>query len=197
MLLQSNPPEADFWAGFIAADGSIRYNRPTLTLGIQARDISFLQSFATWVHSDHKIGHYIGKNGHKSVILSFHSPEILADLKTYYGIVSRKSLTLQPPPRKSLAFVSGYWMGDGHIEFSSQGNWTMGFVGTPIFLSWVRSCFTDISISSVRAMNATWRLTYGGNRLVPKIMSRLAAHTPFWVERKFNLYKEMRANLGL
>jgi hypothetical protein len=100
-------------------------------------------------------------------------------------------VALEPPTRKSLGFIAGYWMGDGHIEFSSQGDWNIGFVGTPLFLEWVRGYFLDLSAAHVRPMNAAWRLTYGGNRLVPKIMERIAAHSPFWIRRKYNKYQEM------
>jgi len=90
-----------------------------------------------------------------------------------------------------MSFVSGYWMGNGHIELSSQRDWTTGFAGTPALLKWVRHFFCDLSSAAVRPMNAAWRLTYGGNTLVPQVCWRIFEHAPWHIQRKFDLYREM------
>lgn len=185
--------EADFWAGFIAADGCIT-NKNEISISLQRKDEYFLKIFANWCGVNHKISQisHFNKKYNKLYLessLKFTSKEMINDLNIYYNIVPRKSLILKPPKRKSLDFVSGYWMGDGGIHHSGH-SWQTSFRGTKEMLGWIKTYFVDLSNANIRESKIC-SLSYTGRNLVPKICDRLFNNSPFYLQRKYDKYKEM------
>lgn len=186
-------PEADFWAGFIAADGCISKKRE-LVFGLQAKDADFLCLFRSWVGSGHKVGLY--KN---SVRLQFRSDQMVKDLLHHYNIGPRKSLISVPPNRRSMEFIAGYWAGDGWLYFDGR-QWRCGFIGTKEICEWVAIHFNDLGSPGIRharnTLHNVYTLHFGGNNLVPLVMGRIADATVFWLDRKRQVYDTMLATIN-
>lgn len=133
-----------YWAGFIAADGSIddRGASATLSLAIQESDRAHLERFSEAVGYTGTIKASLRKNGSRQSVLRLHSARAMADdLRDRYNITPRKSLSLRPPTGLSgdhaLAFVAGYTDGDGCIRMN-RGKWpAVSFVGTEAMLCWI------------------------------------------------------------
>ncbi|MBD2076247.1 hypothetical protein H6F86_20670 [Phormidium sp. FACHB-592] len=71
------------------------------------------------------------------------------DLEKHWNITPRKSLTLQPPnnlnPEHSLAYVKGFFDGDGCAHLRKNGILTLCFYGTFESLDWIKSICDRVS----------------------------------------------------
>lgn len=71
--------------------------------------------------------------------ISINSKEMARDLINI-GIVPKKSLILKPPliqDQYSLAFIAGYFDGDGSIYKTAQNEYGIAFEGTMEMLLWI------------------------------------------------------------
>lgn len=143
----SNPsPDSNYWAGFIAADGSVGTGRARHELSISCKllDRHHLSILRNAVSPDKPVREYLNTEFPycKFVV---NSKQIISDLHVIYNIGHQKSLTLSPPNLTDhdsvLSFIVGYIDGDGSI---TKGGQTIRMVGTESFLLWVKS-FMDES----------------------------------------------------
>jgi len=108
-----NTPESNYWAGFLAADGSIGKDN-VVNLTIQARDIKHLELYRDFIGSNAPFYHFEKHNTNK---LEFCSRKIVCDLATY-GIQRNKTKNYTVPD--SIKFNADFWRGmidgDGHIS---------------------------------------------------------------------------------
>lgn len=117
--------ENSYYLGFIAADGTIRNNNRTncneIKIGLSAIDKNFLEEFKARIQSECKIREYITSNGFNCVSFTFSSEQIKQDLKKY-SIVNNKTylgITMKNIPSNfKLAFIKGYFDGDGSFSFN-------------------------------------------------------------------------------
>jgi len=192
-------PEADFWAGVLAADGSVTKNR--ITLGFKQSDLGFLEQWRDWVGSKHKIDYRTKttKDGKKfkSCYNTFSSGAIVKDLLSYYNITERKSLTLIPPAnRATLPFVAGLWAGDGTIgryknKYGTY-NWTIAVCGTKPMMEMVQQQFKIFSKAKVKRVKANlFEISYHGNKLCQTIGKTLLANSVFRLDRKVKLLEQL------
>jgi len=181
----SQTPNADFWAGFLAADGYINEQHNRISIALQAKDENFIGDFAEWCGSGHKLARW-----ENAVALRFTSEAIVRDLRLYYNVGNAKSMTLIPPKRQSLYFVAGYWAGDGGIWFSGRRR-EVYFTGTKKVMTWIRSYFADLSAANVYPNQMIWQLRYSGYNVVLPILERIWKHSPYKLARKYNCYKQM------
>jgi hypothetical protein len=109
----TDSPEANYWAGFLAADGSVS-NRGVLNLTIQNRDIKHLESFRNFIGTNAPFYHFKKHNTNK---LEIASKTVVCSLEKY-GIGLNKTLTYQVPEliRGDRDFWRGMIDGDGHIS---------------------------------------------------------------------------------
>jgi len=194
-------PEADFWAGFIAADGCINKDAG-LELCLANKDLAFLSLFRDWVGSLHKLTTRIYSDGRVGCRLSFSSKKIVEDLEQFYSITPAKTHTLQPPQRQSLYFVAGYFMGDGTLTYSParpprEAQWRAAFVGTEVFLDWVSTYFQEYSGARPYLHPSNVYVLGYQSRQTPKIARLIFDHAPFMIARKKNKYEEMLCSLIL
>ncbi len=180
--------DADFWAGVIAADGCITGNR--VQIGLQESDKEFLELWQSWCNSKHKIARgFSKKSGTWSYQSAFKSEQMIEDLKKYYNIGPRKSLNAKPPNRKSLHFIAGLFMGDGHISFRSQRqHYTCGFCGSKDMMEWVRTYFTDLTKGKVTPAASIYEFAIGGRYNAHEALVRIFDNSPFVLDRKYQRY---------
>lgn len=189
-------PEADFWAGYIAADGCIVGSR--IQLSCMQSDREFLGKFRRWVGSQHKISQGLSnKTSTCHCQLAFKSEQMIADLGAYYNIRPRKSLNAIPPTRESLHFVAGLWMGDGHISWANRRqHYTCGFCGSKEMMEWVRHYFSDLTAGKVTPTGPIYEFAVGGRENAPKVLQRIFHSAPFVLDRKYKLYQDCLSRVG-
>lgn len=165
--------ESCYWAGYIAADGCIKYSkyntRGILSFHINKRDKIQLELLKLFIGANNPIYQYVDD----SIELSIRQINKMAlDLKAKYNITERKSLTLKPPHlsgNMALAFIVGYLDGDGCIT-SCHGKRAISFRGTKAMLSWIQKAFDKLYISdhycSAKPVfsHGYWSYTVAGNR---------------------------------
>lgn len=112
-------PESSYWIGFLLADGCVRKSAltaaPTITLGLQLRDLSHLEAFKQFLNSRCAIT--IRKRGQWSFAsLNVYSDRLANDLSSY-GVVPAKSLIAEAKNgvEKSRDFWRGVIDGDGTL----------------------------------------------------------------------------------
>jgi hypothetical protein len=152
-----------YWAGFIAADGSLPINRKQVVVNLADCDAQHLETLKKSLAFEGQV--YKREYGGISFVsLLIPSQVIYEDLQRNFNITPQKSLTLMPPPLKDeqliRAFIRGYFDGDGCFSTS------LSFAGTVEMLSWIRLCLSEYTY---RNINQTIRLAgniaileYGG-----------------------------------
>ncbi len=152
-----------YWAGFIAADGSLPITRKQVVINLASCDKQHLENFKTCLMFKGDVRERIyGDVSFVSILIP--SQQIYSDLPSQFNITPQKSLTLRPPTLKDenlvRAFIRGYFDGDGC--FSSS----LSFAGTDKFLAWIReklALYTGRRIDqTIRPIGNIYILEYGG-----------------------------------
>ena len=111
--------------GFIASDGTIRKDSNEIKIGLSSVDREILEKIKAEIQSTRKITDYTTQNGY-SVSQFCWSCAKHKDFLSKYGIVNRKTyLPMYVPNFEKkelvLAFILGYFDGDGAISVSKDG----------------------------------------------------------------------------
>lgn len=160
-----------YWAGFIAADGNVAFNRNTINIDLATKDRNHLVRFREDVNGNFKIeDRDRGVRGIQSRI-RVDCKDWKNDLCSVYNITPRKTLTLKPPTLDnflSLCFLAGYIDGDGSIS-----NGYIHIVGTRDLLLWTKQIVDKIfpsdipnrqcNVRKVKHANC-YEFTIGGHR---------------------------------
>jgi len=115
--------EKAYYLGFLAADGCVRPNKNEIKIGLSAIDREWLEEFKLKLNSEREIKDYITGKGFAVSELKFSSLKIKTELakysivpnKTYLGITMKNI-----PDRYKLAFIKGYFDGDGCFVFNKN-----------------------------------------------------------------------------
>lgn len=128
-----NTESAAYYAGFIAADGSI-YRHPTkpmqkrLTIEIHKKDRDILEKF--------DIGTDIFERKNRNMVTKAISSDKICDDLAKVGITQNKTFRLVFPEviddNNIHHFIRGYFDGDGWFTISKKGHLRSGFVGGSI-----------------------------------------------------------------
>lgn len=135
--------EACYWAGFIAADGSIgKGNSVHICLGV--KDIEHLQKFARFCSYDGPISIRTDASHRQYAYIAIWGAEkMVSDLKKHWNITPAKTLTLQPPniTKKShiLSYIAGYFDGDGTYFKAGDGRMVWGVCGNLTIIQWIKN----------------------------------------------------------
>lgn len=132
--------ENSYWAGYIAADGSL-CKKGSITLQIALKDKIILDSFINDIQFSGPIKIFKDKRGFSYTRLSIWGTFRLHKfLNEYWNIVECKSNILQPPNITDLeqiySFITGYFDGDGCAYFSKD-RFFFGFCGTELMMRWI------------------------------------------------------------
>ncbi|BAY33709.1 hypothetical protein NIES2107_56100 [Nostoc carneum NIES-2107] len=152
-----------YWAGFIAADGCICEHKncstKSLKISITQGDHYLLERFVSDTEFTGIVSLDQAKesiiNGRKlnvkptvSISVSC-AQEWFVDLEKNFNITPRKSLTLQPPDNLdrecSLAYIKGFFDGDGCAHIRKNGYLNIVFYGTFECLTWIKSICDEIA----------------------------------------------------
>lgn len=140
--------ENSYWAGIIAADGWVRKSGNTnyLCFALKGGDKYHVQRFADALGYNGPVKERLWK-GYISAIVEVCGCDGLVDtLRDNFKIVPRKSLILKPPSLDGdlrLAFIKGYWDGDGCIRFE-KNRLEISCTGTIKLLRWIQRVFDEI-----------------------------------------------------
>lgn len=185
--------ENSYWAGFIAADGSIRSSTKVgneLRFFLQCQDQNTITLFQRALNHDGR--QYQHNTGKAIGVVIGAAKEILFDLARYYNITSAKSLTLQPPNITDIemikAFIIGYIDGDGWIGLDCRNARKYCYprimiLGTESVLNWMRSIFINnlgamnIKISALK-QNKAFRLNISGKNVYTIVSWLNMVHVP-------------------
>lgn len=141
-----------YWAGFIAADFGLRYNKnikkgrshAELSCSLAIKDKEQLVRFMNDIKHKSKIRiREKIRNGkkNKTAEISITSSKMLDDLLINFNISSKnKTLRLNPPnnldKKNKLAFILGYIDGDGWLQYRNSLN--LGVCGTFKIVNWIK-----------------------------------------------------------
>lgn len=110
--------------GFLAADGTIRKDSNEIKIGLSKKDIEILEKIKYELHLDKPILEYQTNNGFDCAQITWSSFQHKQDLKKY-GVVNNKTYLPMHLPKwtkdKILAFILGYYDGDGSFSINPQG----------------------------------------------------------------------------
>lgn len=141
-------PINSYWAGFVAADGSLTSDKFIFKLAISKNDISQLERFKNDCDAEYNILSQtrMTKKGNKSEMVSIAingCPTWYEDLKTNFNITPNKTHRLQPPNLLDnylkLCYLIGYTDGDGTICLNCRNEVTIGYASaSQSIIDWVK-----------------------------------------------------------
>lgn len=199
--------EKAYWLGFIFADGNISSQKDNkkkvykFELTIGEEDVEHLHKFNKFMQHEKdnvklKPVKYNGtiRNSYRWTVSNKHLWEILNS----YGCTPNKSLTLKFPTSVlssntlKLAFIRGYFDGDGCISFSDKTHTKpcISIVGTPDFLEAIKTQMLDSKHKLVKSHdnnNITMVYSLSGSEALA-FMYKLYYKTHIFLNRKFKLF---------
>ena len=203
--------EKAYWLGFLYADGYIAKNNNQIGLGLALKDLEHMQKYKNFIgwggdikiqetHQFRSKSHY-NKTGEllqmcRIIVTNEHMHKSLDRL----GCVPNKSLILtfptneQVPEQFKLAFIRGYFDGDGslgyyvHSKKDSKKSESLCFVGTKPFLEKVQEYLGIGNLYQKKNCNlATYKLQYSGSR-ANKAAELMYKNATIYLDRKYNIY---------
>lgn len=192
-----------YWAGFIAADGSIRKGRNTLQIKLSSKDKNHLEKFLNNIESNYNVKDSIKYN---YSYVNINGKWFVEDLKNKFNIIPQKSSILKFPtyiPVELIShFIRGYFDGDGSLSRHS-GVYKIpqiNFVGTKDMLGYFRNHFYYCLGVRLKSKNKfpplyntgnTYIISYSGKN-ASKILHHLYSKSSYGnrLERKYNIYRE-------
>ena len=181
-----------YWAGFIAADGSVNTN--SLRMCLSKKDKNHLLKLKEFIKYEGVLYDYGIKT---NIQLDIYDKQIVKDLYNNFNIKSHKSLTLEPPKDltydQELAFIIGYIDGDGVIGINSFKKkdktykyLRLRIIGTPIFLKWVNKIFNKNNKPKIHNKSKIHIISFSNLKLIKKLNNfRLENKLPV-LSRKWN-----------
>ncbi len=137
-----------YWAGFIAADGTISKNYTVLKIALQEQDKYHLERFRDDLKADYEVKPYKvtfrPETSKPQWSLSVCRQCITRDLARVFNVIPNKSLILCPPNLEMSDYVWSYTIGlldgDGSMRYprSSLDNVKIIWNGTEAVLLWIK-----------------------------------------------------------
>lgn len=203
-----------YWAGFLAADGSIyrnpNYNK-SCRLNCTLKDEDHVLKLRDILGASNPVKKYeknIDHKNHTYYHLNIDRAEQLArDLEINFNITERKSLSLKPPPLQEEkcigSFIRGYFDGDGSIYRNKNSGFQISFLGTESMILWIKNQLNLYVLQniggSVDAVKSIKRLRFTGQRKPSLILTWLYAEScdETRLERKYNRFLEYSTIAGV
>ena len=163
-------PISAYWAGFIAADGTLFNRDKSVTIALSKRDVRHLYKFIKAIKSNVQVGYTESNNSTHVSICSNPLYESLIKL----GITPNKSLSIThvniPLSLKS-HFIRGVFDGDGSISGEKITHVQFCIAGNKPFLqeiqnSLVRKCnINRVKLYSLPPSGRAYKLQYTGSQI--------------------------------
>ena len=151
--------EKAYWLGFIYADGYV--TNSVFGVKLSDKDSDHLLKLKMALHSEHKIGHYVGNTGYNNntnyCSLTINNEHLVNSLIDN-GVVYNKSKVLRFPNSEIVPdelvhhFIRGYFDGDGSVYFTRYI--CISFEGTESFLLPLLNILSEISGTKAKLYNS-------------------------------------------
>lgn len=181
--------EKAYWLGFITADGSLKKNRRTLAITLQASDYDHLYKFKKIISPNSHITYYKTRN---IVSLEITSKQI-GDNLLNLGITPNKTFTVKPA-NINTDLLRHYWRGvfdgDGCISICKVKNYLSCKVyvcGNIYIVTGFRDFLSTYGFNpkqKIRPEKSVFRVVYHGNALPKAIMGVLYNNASVFLDRK-------------
>lgn len=200
--------EKAYWLGFMFADGFImdytsRYGEDKFGMTLHADDIASLEAFKKSIKATNPITDVSSKKSPLRRLL-MSSQKTVDDLISH-GCVKQKSLIIQPPigvPEELIHhFIRGFFDGDGSIywnksAFQTHENWktpsySICITSTKEMIEWLIDTIGEGHISKEIRREKTWYLRLSGNKKVKQFCDYMYKDATIYMQRKYELYKEL------
>lgn len=147
-----------YYAGYIAADGSIDGKEHAVRWSAEETDRGSLEGFKKHTRYEGPIGFKLnmaglGKNPSRQNFLDVYgAAQWCKDLEENFGVVPQKTHRVEPPHTASdflnACFIRGYIDGDGSISFTDRGSWAISVTScSPRILEFIKA-FVDRHFTS-------------------------------------------------
>jgi len=185
--------EACYWAGFLAADGSLVDNGKgarIIAVMLARKDREHLSSFTRCAGSEHPVHDLVAAGVPESQV-RISSRRWWDDLHIRFNLTQRKSFTLQPPPQMpdemNWHYVRGYFDGDGTAAGAPKQ--IQVWSGSRLFIEWIKKVWG--SHHKIGPHARIWRLAISGPVLRRVLPLMYADSTPDTrLARKYERLKE-------
>ena len=162
-------PVSAYWAGFIAADGTLIFKDKGISIGLNNKDKDHLLKFKEAIQTNSPIKEIKSNN---SIRIGIYSRELFNSLVNL-GIKPNKSLNISNvniPDRLMHHFIRGVFDGDGSISGSDKSHIQLCIVGNKPFLEQIQEFLIKefkINKTKVYPMTncKTYRMQYTGSQI--------------------------------
>lgn len=137
-------PNMSYTLGFAFADGSVNKKMNRLSFEVHQQDVDILEGIKQDMQSKHKLSLRPPRQksalaSGPSAVLTISSTIVATDLVTLRGLHPQKTYRNDPlpdiPTEMIPHFLRGFFDGDGIVSFHQGRRGTVGFCGTPLFLT--------------------------------------------------------------
>lgn len=208
---QIDTEEKAYWLGFLYADGYVALKINAIGLHLSLKDLTHIEKFKSFIgwegeikiREDHQFGTKDKHNKAGEILYNCgitvnckHMKESLIKL----GCVPNKSLILtfptdeQVPEQYKLAFIRGYFDGDGtlglykHSKTNPKLEESLMFVGTKSFLEGIQKYLgIGYLMQKSNCNEATYRLSYSTKKAF-NAAELMYKNANIYLERKYNIY---------
>ena len=209
-FFNQNCQDSFYWAGFIAADGSVQERKYSkiLKISLSNKDIYHLEKFKKSINSNHIIKNYKIKPNNlvKSESLSCEiqiTSKIMVDSLKRFNIVPNKTKTyFIPEPIVNSPYISdymrGYFDGDGCITYCGLANnraikqLSFSILGTEKFIEQYNDILAKnckINQAKITKHYSVYKISYSGNNVVEKIYLFLYKNNNVCLDRKKYIFE--------
>lgn len=191
-LFKNESHEKYYLLGFVAADGCI-YGK-SLIITLHKQDLSLLHVFCDWLH----LPHTTVKSRNVDYVEFRKYNQELVDCFAYYGILPRKTKTLEISPnipsQYLKSFILGYFDGDGSCYTNKDGSKLyFQIVGTKSVNQKIRETFCDdlcYNFGSIQSSGEITRLIINGCKSSLDFGAWLYQDDLFCLNRKKSVYQK-------
>lgn len=195
-----------YWAGFIAADGSITKNKGAIRISLSKKDTIILDHFKSQAGATNPIRFPI-KDNYEYCQIQIYNHKWVQQLEKHWNITQNKNYSLECPKpyienKLALAYLIGFFDGDGcwrHYMINDDNKYSFSFSGTESMMQWLKKEIDNlvpaignkkenkpVNIKKYK-YNNYWILAYSGKRAC-KIRETLkqAVNIPWKLARKWD-----------
>lgn len=148
-FFQTPNPVSSYYAGLIAADGTVDWKQHAVRWSLEEGDREALETFQRLTGYTGKIGfrlnHGLGANPSRQCYLDVYGArKWCEDLHRNFGIVPAKAHRVAPPNTVNdllnACFILGYIDGDGSVSFTENGGWCISITSAcPRVLEFIKA----------------------------------------------------------
>lgn len=195
--------EKAYWLGFCYADAYNCEITDSINIGLKSTDIDHLRKYCKFMgYEEYLIQVRKSKCGRYESALVHINSKYLCQKLHELGCPQAKSLILTYPKwldsNLDMAFIRGYFDGDGSIKCRKSKEYGFSMVGTKEFLYKVQSLLfnngSDIYMRYISATeNNTFELAQDGNLKVQRILDIIYKNASIYLDRKYQRYQNLCA----